>query len=91
MEDIYSSVNFPRNFGANCCWEKIHETRKCLLLDDYTGKQGLVPRLSQYKSYFMFKKLCLDKFLCNLKMLERSYTDLRKAKNAIFAKMAILK
>ena len=92
MVDIYSSVNFFRNFGTNVLLEKnTLKTRKRLLSDDHTGKQGLVPRLLPYRSYLICKKLSLAKFLCNLKVLERSYTDLKKAKNAIFAKMAILK
>ena len=92
MVDIYSAVNFFRNFGANVLFEKnTLKTRKRLLSDDHTGKQGLVPKLLSYRSYFICGKLSLAKFLCNLKMLERSYTDLKKAKNAIFAKMAILK
>ena len=83
---------FSRNFGANVLLGKnTLKTRKRLLSDDHTGKQGLVPRLLPYRSYFICKKLFLAKFLCNLKVLERSYTDLKKAKNAIFAKMAILK
>ena len=92
MVDIYTAVNFFRDFRANVLLEKnILKNRKRLLSDDHTGKQGLVPRLLPYRSYFIYKKLSLAKFLCNLKMLERSYTDLKKAKNAIFAKMAILK
>ena len=92
MVDIYTSVNFFRNFGANVLLEKnTLKTRKRLLSDDHSGKQGLVPLLQPYRTYFICKKLSLAKFLCNLKMLERSYTDLKKAKNAIFAKMAILK
>ena len=85
-------MNFFRNFGANVLLEEnTLKTRKRLLSDDHTGKQGLVPRLLSYKSYFICKKLSLAKFSCNLKMLERSCTDLKKAKNTIFEKMAILK
>ena len=85
-------MNFFRNFGANVLLEKnTLKTRKRLLSDDHTGNQGLVSRLLPYRSYLICKKLSAAKFLCNLKMLERSYTDLKKAKNAIFAKMAILK
>ena len=92
MVDIYSSVNFFRNFGANVLLGKnTLETRKRLLSDDHTVKQGLIPRLLPYRSYFIYKKLSLAKFLGNLKMLERSYTDLKRAKNAIFSKMSILK
>ena len=92
MVGIYSSVNFFTNFGANVLLGKnTIKTRKRLLSDDHSGKQGLVPRLLLYRNYFICKKLSVAKFLCNLKMLERSYTDLKKAKKAIFAKMAILK
>ena len=90
MVDIYSSVNFFRNFGANVLLEKnTLKTRKCLFSDDHTSKQGLVPRLLPYRRYFIRKKLSLAEFLCNLKVLERSYTDLKKAKNAIFSRMAV--
>ena len=92
MVDIYYSVNFFRNFGDNVLLGKnTLKTRKRILSDDHTDKQGLVPRLLRYRSYFICKNLPLAKFLCNLKILERSYTELKKAKNAIFAKMAILK
>ena len=79
---------FFRNYGADVLLGKnTLKTRKRLLSDDQTEKQGLVPRLLLYRSYFICKKLSLAKFLCNLKMFERSYTDLKKAKNAIFAKI----
>ena len=92
MVEIYTSVNLFRNFGANVLLGKnTLKTKKRPFSDDHTGKQGLVPRLLSYRSYFICKKPSLAKFLCNLKMLERSYTDLKKAKNAIFAKRAILK
>ena len=46
MVDIYSSVNFFKNFGGNVLLGKnTLKTRKRLLSDDHTGKQGLVPRL----------------------------------------------
>ena len=45
MVDIYTSVNFFRNFGANMLLGKnTLKTRKLLLSDDHTRKQGLVPR-----------------------------------------------
>ena len=45
MVDIYSSVNFFRNCGANVemLEKNTLKTRKRLLSDDHTGKQGLVP------------------------------------------------
>ena len=86
MVDIYSSVNFFRNFGANVLLEKnTLITRKRLLSDDHTGKQELVPRLLPCRSYFICKKLSLAEFLCNLKMLERSYTDLKKRQKTPFS------
>ena len=89
MVDIYTSVNFFRNFGANVVL--LGKTRKHLLSDNHTGEQGPGPRFLSYRSYQICKELCPAKFLCNLERLERSYTDLKKAKNAIFAKMAIFK
>ena len=74
-------MNFFRNFEANVL------LRTKLLSDDHTGKQGLVPRLLPYKSYFICKKLSLPKFLCNLKILEWSYTDLKKAKTRFSQKL----
>ena len=87
MVDIYSFVNFFRNFGANVLLEKnTLKTRKRLLSDDHTGKQGLVPRLLSYRSYYICKKLSSAKFLCNLKMLEPTYIHLKKVKKRYFRK-----
>ena len=92
MVDIYTFVNFFRNFGANVLLGKnTLKTKKRLFSDDHTGEQGLVPRFLSYKSYKICKKLSPAQFLCNLEMLEPTYIHVKKAKNAIFAKIAILK
>ena len=52
MVDIYNSVNFFRNFGANGLLGKnTLKTKKSLFSDDHTGEQGLVPRFVLYRSY----------------------------------------
>ena len=44
MENIYTSVNFFRDFGANVLSEKnTLKNRKRLLSDNYTGEQGPGP------------------------------------------------
>ena len=82
----------PPPFGANVLLGKnTLKTRKRLLSDDHTFKQGLAPRFLPYRSYYICEKLSPAEFLCNLEMLEPTYIHLKKAKNVIFAKIAILK
>ena len=78
MVDIYTPVNFFRDFGANVLLEKnTLKNKKRLLSDNYTVEQGPGPMFLSYRSYYMCKKLSLAEFSCNLNMLEWSYTDLK--------------
>ena len=77
MVDIYTAVNFFRNFGANVLLGKnTLKTRKRLLSDNHTGEQGPGPRFLSCRSYNICKKLCPAKFLCNLERLEPTYIHL---------------
>ena len=52
MVDIYTSVNFFSNFGANVLLGKnTLKTRQRLFSDNHFGEQGLGPRFLLYKSY----------------------------------------
>ena len=74
------------------CWKKIHsKIENVYFRTIILANRGPAQGFYHIEVIKYVTKLCPAEFLCNLEMLEPTYIHLKKAKNAIFTKMAIFK